>query len=95
MASFHTAQITIGAGTNTQFSPGGTPFASEVSVQNNAAHTIRVGDKNTSATQGALLASGAPGGSVTFGPYDYPAIDLSTLFVAGTQGDVVDVIWVD
>ena len=93
-SSVHTFQVTIGAST-TQITTIGNTLAREVSFQNNATHTMRVGDSNTSSTRGALLSSGSPGGSVTFGPVTSGTIDLSTFWVNGTQNDVLDVVYVD
>jgi hypothetical protein len=87
-----TLQVTIGAGV-TEISTGAL-FCSEVQIQNNAAHSIRVGDSATTSSRGALLASGSPGGSQTWGPFPNGKIDLSQLYIAGTQNDVIDVIYI-
>jgi len=93
-SSIHTLQVTIGAST-TQIVATGSSYAREVSFQNNATHTMRIGDSKTSATRGALLSSGSPGGSITLGPVVSGVIDLSTFWVNGTQNDVLDVVYVD
>lgn len=92
-SSIHTLQVTIGAST-TQVATGNGPYGRQVFFQNNAAHTMRIGDIKTSATRGVLLASGSPGGSWTIGP-SADRIDLSTFYVNGTQNDVLDVTWID
>jgi hypothetical protein len=87
-------QVTIGAGTNTQFTTSDIPVR-QIIVQNNAAHNARIGDVNTTTSRGALLASGSPGGSINLGPfYDNPE-NLKEWFVAGTQNDVIDIIFTD
>src|ERR1039458_399324 len=60
----------------------------QVMLQNNAAHSMRCGDSNVTSSRGALLA--ASGGTVNFTAQMY----LSQLYCVGTQGDVVDVIYV-
>ena len=87
-----TLQVTIGAAV-TQFSTTNIPCY-QVIVQNNSTHTMRIGDKNTSATRGALLAAGTPGGSVNLGTFTMVNTDLMEWWVAGTQNDVVDVIYI-
>lgn len=82
-----TLQVTVGAGA-TQIA-GANAFARQVIFQNNAAHSMRIGDANVSGTRGALL---SPGGSLNFGPNFDISIDLSRFYVAGTQNDVLDVI---
>lgn len=90
----HTLEVTIGAGTNTQVSTTDL-FARQVMIQNNAAHNMRVGDSTvTSSSNGALLASGTPGGSINFGPLNLGSFNLSNFYVAGTAADVVEVIYV-
>lgn len=92
-SAINTLQVTIGAGGNTQISTLDL-FAKEVFIQNNAAHDVRVGDSNTSTTKGALLLT-TTHGSLTAGPFlDPRLINLKEWFVAGTQNDVVDVIYI-
>ena len=88
-------QVTIGAAA-TQVSTSGLQCR-WVSIQNNATHAMRVGDSTASVggAKGILLASGSPGGSVTIGAFESYALDLSTVYIAGTQGDTVDVWYVD
>jgi hypothetical protein len=90
-----TLQVTIGAGV-TQFTTKDIP-ARQIIVQNNAAHVMRVGDVNTTSSVGASLAAAgtSPGGSLNLGPfYDNPE-NLKEWWVAGTQNDVLDVIYTD
>jgi hypothetical protein len=65
-----------------------TQQAYQVMLQNNAAHSMRCGDGNVTSTRGALLT--ASGGTINFSAPLY----LSQLYCVGTQGDVVDVIYV-
>jgi len=91
--AIHTMQVTIGASA-TQISTFSIPVQ-QVIFQNNQTHTMRIGDNLTSSTRGGLLASGAPGGSLNVGALTFNKCDLQQFFVAGTQNDVLDVIWVD
>jgi hypothetical protein len=84
-------QVIIGASA-TQFTTADIPVR-QIMVQNNAAHSMRIGDSSVSSTKGALLASGSPGGSINMGPfYDNPE-NLKDWWVSGTQNDVVDIIY--
>lgn len=88
-----TLQTTIGAAT-TEVSTTDI-YATQITFQDNATHTMRVGDKNTSSTHGALLSAGSPGGSATFSvPSSGKALNLADFYVAGTQNDVLDVIYI-
>jgi hypothetical protein len=89
----HTLQVTIGSGT-TQVSTTSKPVK-QLFIQNNAAHTIRVGDVNTTSSRGALISSGSPGGSITSGAFGIQtATDLNQWFINGTQNDVIDVVYI-
>ena len=89
----HTLQVTIGAST-TQVSTTSIPVK-QLFIQNNAAHTIRVGDVNTTSSRGALISSGSPGGSITSGAFGMQAAsDLNQWWINGTNGDVIDVIYI-
>jgi hypothetical protein len=86
-------QVTLGAGA-TQISPLNINIQSLV-VQDNAVHNIRVGDSTVTTSKGLLLAaaSPAPGGSLNV-TLNFPrGTILSQWYVAGTQGDVVDVLY--
>jgi len=89
----HTLQVTIGAAT-TQVSTSSIPVQ-QVIFQNNQTHTMRIGDNLASSTRGGLLASGAPGGSLNVGALTFNKCDLQQFWVAGTQNDVLDVIYID
>lgn len=88
-----TRQVTIGAGV-TQVTTSDIP-AHQVMFQNNSTHSMRVGDSATTSSRGALLASGSPGGSINAGAYQFQQTNLNEWFVAGTNGDVLDVIYVE
>jgi len=89
----HTLQVTIGAGV-TQISTSSIPVK-QVFFQNNQTHSMRVGDSLTTTSRGALLANGSPGGSITSGAFGMQqATDLNQWYVAGTQNDVIDVIYI-
>lgn len=85
-------QVTVGAAA-TQFTATSTPCR-QVTIQNNAAHTMRIGDSTVSASKGIYLAAGPGGGSENHGPLVAYAIDLSNFYVFGTQNDVLDVLYV-
>jgi hypothetical protein len=89
----HTMQVTIGAAV-TQISAVSVPVQ-QVMFQNNQTHSMRIGDFATSSTRGALLASGAPGGTMNVGALTFNKVDLMQFWVVGTQNDVVDVIYID
>lgn len=65
--------------------------ARQVLIQNNAAHSMRVGDSTVSSTKGIYLAAGPGGGTFNTGPaspvYNSYAGDF---WAFGTAGDVVD-----
>jgi hypothetical protein len=92
-ADVQTFQVTIGASGNTPIIPSGAQFICRwVVFQNNATHTMRIGDKSTSTVRGMLLVPGtsfydAPQ-SGTSGP---PNANLTLWYVAGTSGDKIDV----
>ena len=89
----HSFQVTIGAGTTQVW--GTQLLARQIFFQNNAAHTMRIGDVTVSSSKGVLLAVGPPGGSLTVGVnVGGGDIDLSTFWVNGTNGDVLDVSYV-
>src|SRR5690242_15850393 len=75
----YTLQVTIGASA-TQITTKDTPCL-QVIFQNNATHTMRVGDANASSTRGALLGVGPPGGSVNIGPWGGARINLNQFYV--------------
>lgn len=89
-----TIQITLGAAaTRVTASRIVSPF---ITIQNNAAHSIRIGDNTVSATKGifipATAAAGAGSGSLTVQRADNNIL-LSNYYVFGTAGDVVDIIY--
>jgi len=89
----HTLQVTIGASV-TSISTTSLPVH-QVMFQNNSTHVMRLGDSLTTASRGAQLAAGSPGGSINAGTFQAQQTNLNQWFVAGTQNDVVDVIFID
>jgi len=89
-----TFQVTIGASA-TQLSANNL-YCSAWIIQNNAAHNVAFGDSTVTITNGIILASGTPGGAYTTTASmngSQPAPDnLSEWYVAGTNGDVVNVV---
>lgn len=87
-----TAQITM-TGSAVQFSTAGVPCRA-IFIQNNSTHSVRVGDANVTTTRGALLASGSPGGSLYSGPFVVYATNLFDWWAIGTNGDLLDVVYI-
>lgn len=87
-----TLQVTLGAAA-TQVSTLSIPCRQAI-IQNNAAHSCRFGDANVSATRGIYFAAGPGGGSTNLGQAAgaLEAVDLSEIWLYGTQNDVID-IW--
>jgi len=82
--------------------PIGDLFVQWLQFQNNAAHAIRYGGPNVSVTapgavnggaagNGILLAPGGAGSQST--PINY-STNLSEWYVAGTPGDVIDILFI-
>ena len=67
-------------------------YFNQMTVQNNASHTCRIGDATVSATKGILL--GATGGSNNTGTFAGQQGDASQFYLFGTAGDVIDVLLV-
>ena len=86
-----TLQVTLGASA-TQVSATNI-YVKWVLFQDNAAHSMRIGDANVSSTRGIALSTG---GSF----FDQPlriaeATNLAQWWVSGTAADVLDVIYDD
>lgn len=95
-ATVRTLQVTIGAANTSVLSAGAHIQCRWFIIQNNAAHSIRIGDTNISTTRGLLLNTGTPGGNFFVGP-DQSGLgrDLGGWFINGTAADVIDVIYDD
>jgi hypothetical protein len=85
-------QLTLGSGTNTQVTTQNI-YASIVVFQNNAANNMRIGDNTTTSSKGITLASGSPGGSATLQIFPPRGTLLSSYYVAGTAGQVIDILY--
>lgn len=95
-AAVVTLQVTIGAANTKVIAVGAHQNCRWIVIQNNAAHTIRIGDTNITSSRGILLASGSPGGSFYIGPDESGSSrDLGGWYINGTQNDVVDIIYDD
>jgi hypothetical protein len=85
-------QPTITTGVGIGPFPTGNLYVQQLIVQNNAAHSMRLGDVTVSSTKGIVLGIGAgsanAGGFINYGSY------LSDWWVAGTAGDVVDFLYI-
>ena len=93
MASLTTLQVTLGAGA-TQATTTTTILCREVIVQNNASHTVRVGDSNVSASRGIALAASSAANSIVLLNPTGTLILLSDIWLIGTQNDVIDIDYV-
>lgn len=90
-----TLQVTLGSGV-TPIIPNGEIIAKWVIFQNNAAHSMRLGDANITSSRGLLLANGSPGGAASIvGTAPISQTRLSKWNVIGTQNDLLDVIYDD
>ena len=86
-------QVTLLA-TATQVSTTKPPIqCRQVIIQNNAAHSVRLGDSTVSATVGQYLAAGPGGGGFNSGPADIYNTYLTDLYLFGTAADVIDVFY--
>jgi hypothetical protein len=93
-AAVRTLQVTLGAGVTSVLSPLAHQQVLWVTIQNNATHSIRIGDANVTSTRGLALNSG--GGSFFVGPSSSgSARDLGSWYIIGTSADVIDVIYDD
>jgi hypothetical protein len=80
-------QVTLGAGANTRLQAA-PQRAMQLIIQDNAAHSIRVGDDpRVSSTFGLLV---QPSGSDAAGTFTSGATQLNQWYIAGTTGDVID-----
>lgn len=92
--SMHYLQVTIGASGTTQFTTARTPIR-EIWIENNATHTMRIGDSTVTSTKGFSLASGgAANSNLHLGPHPALNMDLTDFFVNGTATDTLDVLFV-
>lgn len=89
-------QATLGAAA-TQLVPPASAQAQimcrQIIIQNNAAHTMRIGDSSVSATKGIFLALGPGGGSFNSGVVTIYNSYLSDFYAFGTAADVVDILY--
>ena len=84
-------QKALGAGA-TQLAPPASPTAQimcrQIIIQNNAAHSMRLGDSTVSSTKGIYLAAGPGGGTVNSGPVVVYNSYLSDWWAFGTAADL-------
>lgn len=73
---------------------GASQFGSfqQITIQNNAAAVVRVGDSTVSATRGMALSAGSPGSSGTFTTSIDFATSLDEWYLFGTAGQVIDIM---
>lgn len=93
-AKVHTMQVTIGAAATPVIAANANLYCKWVVFQNNnASDTMRIGDSNTSSSQGIKLVAGASfyQGAVSAGA----GTNLNGWYVQGTQNDVIDIVYDD
>lgn len=83
-------QVTIGAAV-TQFTTADIPVR-HVIVQNTAAAVMRVGDASTTSSIGLSLAAASTPVTIA-GPYESHNDNLKNFWVAGTNTQVLDVLY--
>lgn len=88
-----TLQVTIGAAPTRLIVVGASVACKWFTFQNNAAHTMRLGDSNVSSSRG--LALNAQGSFYTQSGSAPGSSNLASWFVQGTQNDVLDIIYDD
>ena len=86
-------QVTIGSGTNTQVTTNTNIYCTIIVFQDNAGANCRIGDSTVTSTKGIQLATGSPGGSATFQINTPRGSQLSQYYIAGTTGNVIDVLY--
>lgn len=86
-------QVTIAAGSApTEITAIQNTWVQQLIIQNNATHDIRVGDDTVTTTKGIVVK--AQGGSLNLSPnLDY-TVNLSQVYIAGTAGDIIDVLFI-
>ena len=88
-----TLQVTLGSGITPILASGDLP-CKWVIFQNNAAHSMRLGDSNITSSRGLYLAAGPGGGSYnSIATAPITGTGLKNWYVIGTSGDVLDVIY--
>lgn len=94
--AFQTLQVTIAAtGVAQQISPRNR-MLQWFCVQNNSTHGLRVGDVSVSATRGFFVpgSATAPGEFEPNYSLEY-AVRLEEIWICGTAGDVIDVLFIE
>jgi hypothetical protein len=98
-------QVTIPAGgkvnitnrVNGSAIPANIPTATYVQqlvIQNNAGHTLRIGDSTVSSTKGIVISPGSPGGMFNGGGFINYGSYLSDWWLFGTSADVIDILYI-
>lgn len=82
--------VTLGAAA-TPITTNTSIYASMIIVQDNATHSVRLGDNTVSATKGILLGLGGGSSTITLA---FPrGAHLSEWYLFGTAADVIDVLY--
>lgn len=98
--AFHQGSVTIPASGKISLVTGLTPAVTrvpilEIHIENNAGNVMHIGDTNVTSARGiSLAASGAVNSFLHMGPHKALNLDLSEIFVFGTNGDVLDFVYV-
>ena len=86
-------QVTTGAAATPIYSGSRNFYASFLIIQNNSAGSIRFGGPTVTSSRGILIANGTPPGSATM-QFNFPrGACLNNLFIFGTAGLVIDVVY--
>lgn len=87
-------KVTIGAGGTTQITTNANLYASIITLQNQGAASMTIGDNTVATNGGIILATGTPvGGSGTFQMAFPRGTHLVDWWVNGTAGQVLSVLY--
>jgi len=86
----HTGQTTIPASGRIALTTTRTPVY-ELTIQNNDANnSFRVGDSTITVANAQGIVVAKSGTTIKFGPYTALSLELSQIFIVGTNGGLVD-----
>lgn len=91
-ATVRTLQVTLGSGA-TQITVGNIT-CKWVVFQNNASHSMRIGDSNVTSSRGLLLTASGSFFAPPAAPQGFTT-NLNGWYVIGTSSDVIDIIYDD
>lgn len=87
-------QVILGAAATPLITAGApNQYASWLVVQNNAGASVTMGGPTVTATNGVVISSGSPGGSVT-GAFEFPrGACLNNIYLFGTAGNAINIVY--